>query len=158
MLYLDVDGVLSPYAHQAPTWDDWRRIDHAPYHLVLSESMATRLDRLEAEIVWLTTWEDQANHYVGSALGWDALDVVGRRRGPADRWWKLEALRRRIRRDPHPFVWVDDELERRARMVEPWLDELGIPHLLVSPDPETGLSSAELDEIERFVSDIRDDQ
>ena len=152
-VFLDVDGVLSPVVPpRSDHWDDWERIEGIPFHLVLSRQMAARIADLDAEIIWLTTWEHDANAVVADYLGWEPHDVL-ERKGSRGEWWKLEALAERIESDPRPFVWVDDELERRKRDVEPWLRGLDVPVLPLAPRSEVGLTESQITEIERFVAE-----
>lgn len=157
VVFLDVDGVLSPVAPGSSAWDDWELVDDSPFHLVLSRRMAERIRDLDAEVVWLTTWEHDANAVVAEVLAWDPNDVVVRR-DTGTEWWKLVAIAERIEADPRPFVWVDDELERRKREVERWLRGLDVPALAISPRPEVGLTAAELEQIEEFVAEHGEDQ
>ena len=150
VVFLDVDGVLSPVVPRSDAWDDWQRVEDIPFHLVLSREMAGRIAQLDAEIVWLTTWEHDANAVVAEFLDWEPHAVLERTRDGAG-WWKLEAVRERIEKEQRPFVWVDDELEHRKRDVEPWLRSLEVPVLPLSPRAEVGLTEAELTQIEAFI-------
>ena len=150
VVFLDVDGVLSPVVPHSDAWTDWERVENIPFHLVLSRKMAGRIAQLDAEVVWLTTWEHDANAVVAEFLGWQPHDVL-ERSGDEERWWKLDAITERIEKEPRPFVWVDDELEHRKRDVEPWLRSVEVPVLPLSPRAEVGLTEAELDQIEAFV-------
>lgn len=154
-MFLDVDGVLSPLAPGSSAWDDWERVEDIPFHLVLSRRMARRIRELGVEVVWLTTWEHDANAVVADTLGWEPNDVLVREGSDAG-WWKLAAIRERIEAEPRPFVWIDDELERRKREVESWLRGLEVPALAISPRPEVGLTTAELERIEEFVAEHSD--
>lgn len=155
VVFLDVDGVLSPMVTESRAWDDWQRVEGIPFHLVLSREMAQRISALDAEVIWLTTWEHDANAVVAQELGWEPNDVLDRH-DPQEGWWKLEAIRERIESDPRPFVWIDDELEPRKHEVEPWLRELDVPSLALSPRPEVGLTEGELERVETFVEEHRE--
>lgn len=152
-VFLDVDGVLSPVAPpRHDHWDDWERIEGIPFHLVLSRQMAARIADLGAEIIWLTTWEHDANAVVADYLGWEPHEVL-ERKDSTGQWWKFEALAERIESDPRPFAWIDDELERRKRDVGPWLRDRDVPVLALSPRSEIGLTPGEITRLEDFVAE-----
>lgn len=152
LLFLDVDGVLSPMSLGAPTWGDWKIVEGSPFHLLLSRTMAARIAALGVDLAWLTTWQHDANRVVGALLGWPPHPVLEPGDPPAERWWKLGSIEAWLADDLRPFVWVDDELEARAPLIDPWAAELTVPHLLVSPDPDVGLTPDELATIGGFVA------
>ena len=151
-LYLDVDGVLSPFVipdSGTDTWTDWDRDAFAP----TSRAMADALAALPVDIHWLTTWRDEANTHLAPRFGWPARPVLDRDR--EIHWWKLDALL-----DDHPegvpFVWCDDELDERRALLDPHftrrLAALAAPYLLVCPARNVGLTPADLERIHAFVT------
>lgn len=151
-VFCDVDGVLLPMtadpAHtHAGGHNDWLP---APTFAVYSPTMVDRLAGMNAELVWLTSWRNEANRDLAPLFGWAQLPTVARR--PENVWWKLEALM--AWRPDRPFVWIDDELDDRSEEIEFLhyrLDSLDVDYLCVSPDPRCGLSVTELDQIAEFV-------
>jgi hypothetical protein len=148
-LYLDVDGVLSPMAHrETGDFGDW--VDEEFF--VWSPEMVGRLGALEVTKFWLSTHLESANETLVPKFGWEPLGVCARRREFL--WWKLEAIER-VQPFAEPFVWIDDELdERRTKdggIIEVMLRRYLAPVLLISPNSHTGISRAQLDEIEEFV-------
>ncbi|NUR87884.1 MAG: hypothetical protein HOY71_27690 [Nonomuraea sp.] len=102
LLFLDVDGPLLPFGEGAR-----RRSD---------SELGSRLAALPCDLVWATTWEDEANAVLAPRLGLPRLPVV---RWPPpdrdereDRWfglcWKTRTLVEWA--GGRPFVWVDDEI------------------------------------------------
>ena len=119
LLFLDVDGPLLPFGEDP---------QHTRRHATpdsrlsrLSPRLGLRLAALPCELVWATTWEDDANAEVAPRLGLPTLPVVnwpessGHER--EDIWlglcWKTRTLVDWA--DGRPFVWVDDELGLRQK-------------------------------------------
>ncbi|MFE0364702.1 HAD domain-containing protein [Streptomyces griseoaurantiacus] len=115
LLFLDVDGPLLPFGagpQRAPA-------DTAPHaHLArLDPRVGPRLSRLPCDLVWATTWGEEANTELAPRLGLPRLPVVAWPEPTAahlheDQWfglhWKTRALVAWAER--RPFVWVDDEI------------------------------------------------
>ncbi|WP_336157797.1 HAD domain-containing protein [Amycolatopsis sp. VC5-11] len=110
VLFLDVDGTLLPFGPgcEQREADPLRRLD---------SRWGIRLASLPVELVWATTWEDEANTELATRLGLPPLPVVRwPERSPAeereDQWfgmhWKTRTLVAWA--DGRPFVWVDDEI------------------------------------------------
>ena len=72
-MYLDVDGVSALSSRHAV--HDARRYIVDGLQLTLSRTLGTRLKQLDAELRWLTTWAEEANH-VGALIGLPALAVA----------------------------------------------------------------------------------
>ena len=64
--------------------------------------------------------------------------------------WKFAAVRAQVGHERRPFVWVDDEAIPDA--ADEWLRSIDVPGLLVRPDPDLGLTPADLDAVEAFVA------
>ncbi|MBD0692636.1 hypothetical protein [Streptomyces sp. CBMA123] len=130
LLLLDVDGPLNPFAaprlrrpdgyrtHDLmPSW--WaerqaRRTDGEakPLRVWLNPAHGPELLALPYELVWATTWMDEANALIGPNLGLPELpyiawtDLFGE--DPDGLHWKTRDVVAWA--DGRPFVWVDDEL------------------------------------------------
>lgn len=116
LLFLDVDGPLLPFGdgpqHQSPGGD-------APTsHLArLDPQMGPRLAALPCELVWATTWEQEANTEIAPRLGLPRLPVVNWPE-PSDeherenQWFGLYWKTRTVVAWAHgrPFAWIDDEI------------------------------------------------
>ena len=149
---MDVDGVLSPFG-RGEAYDDWFRPPHEPYVLWLSPTQTAAIHGVlastGAELIWVSTWAEQAPRAIDDALGWPRHDFAplpspdarGSSRGPSGRWWKLEAVERLLaERRPARFVWSDDDHPRHRADVEAALDRFDACGLLQAPEPTIGLT------------------
>ncbi|MGV9312175.1 HAD domain-containing protein [Streptomyces sp. NPDC003691] len=122
LLFLDVDGPLIPFGAEPgsypvyPTGTDPRGGAVTPLLGRLDPRHGSRLAALPCELVWATTWEDDANQCLAPLLGLPPLDVVAwpepselddqdERDGLH---WKTRTLVGRAA--GRPFVWADDEI------------------------------------------------
>jgi len=114
LLFLDVDGPLLPFG-EGPDYDG---PDTAPERLArLTYEVGRRLATLPCDLIWATTWEDEANTEIAARIGLPRLPVVN---WPApsgehereDQWfglcWKTRTLVTWAA--GRPFAWVDDEI------------------------------------------------
>lgn len=117
LLFLDVDGPLLPFG-EGP--------QHEPRDVVsdshlsrLRPDLGRRLAALPCELVWATTWEDEANAEIAPRIGLPQLPVVRWPDSSAehereDRWfglcWKTRTLVDWAA--GRPFAWIDDEITR----------------------------------------------
>lgn len=165
MLFLDVDGVLNPYAMTLPplgAFSDFE--DHVArgFRLRLSREMGTRLAALPVELCWATTWsesiDDDVSPYCGLPSGLRVAASPPDRQGATSTNWKLVQIRRIVETEGRPFVWVDDDAldweGPDGTNAHAWSSTLDIAHLLVSPDPGAGLLPGEIDRIATFLSQI----
>jgi hypothetical protein len=81
--------------------------------LTIAERTPERLGRLARrfDLVWATSWQDDANEYLAPLFGLPELPVV--RFSPTESFalgdsWKLAPVQRFVRR--RPAAWLDDEL------------------------------------------------
>src|SRR5205809_785681 len=152
LLALDVDGVISLFGFEGP-------LDRAPgrFHLIngmahcIPEGIGEQLERLsnEYEIIWATGWEDRANERLPEILGLPGelpfLTFDGTARfGTAH--WKISAIDRYA--GDRPVAWVDDCLDESCRE---WASGRAAPTLLVSTEPDLGLTDAHVDALLRWV-------
>ncbi|MGW7108008.1 HAD domain-containing protein [Streptomyces xanthophaeus] len=109
LLFLDVDGPLipfgaGPYAQGSGPNPLLARIDPA---------LGPQLRSLHCELVWATTWGQDANECVAPRLGLPELPLVdwpepSGHNGRGGVHWKTPALVAYAA--GRPFVWVDDEI------------------------------------------------
>jgi len=165
MLLLDVDGVLNAPRFDLPA--GWRRGIFMGYVLSWDPTVTARLRELHVsgrvEIRWLTTWAGNADRLLAEPMGLPRGLItyaeegvgptgfggsVGGRTG----WWKLSIAREVAASEPdRRIVWIDDDLAEQAAETGAWL--AAHPHVLVvAPDLFVGLTHAQLDEIEAWVS------
>ncbi|MEU9202736.1 HAD domain-containing protein [Streptomyces sp. NPDC048332] len=158
MLLIDIDGPLNPYAALSRR----RRPDGYTRHLMrptgwtegaalpvlLNPEHGGELLALAAryDLVWATTWKDEANEWIGPRLGLPALPYIDwpdmHGAAPAGTYWKTQYVVAYAA--GRPFAWVDDEITDRDRA---WVAEQGAggESLLLRIDPRAGLARADFD-------------
>ncbi|GIH94970.1 HAD domain-containing protein [Planobispora siamensis] len=124
LLMLDVDGPLNPYAakpNRRPAgytthrmrpagWDDPRL---RPLRVWLNPGHGPALLALPYELVWATTWREEANVWIAPRIGLPRLPVVEWREphtagGGDGVHWKTRQIVEWAR--GRAFAWVDDEI------------------------------------------------
>ena len=152
VVYLDVDGAVSALSG-THGFGDGTPLDLYGDVLTVSAGLGTRLRALDAELRWLTTWGVDADR-IGAAMGLPPLLVA--EEPPMDASaggpWKFVAVRAQVERERRPFVWVDDEAIPDD--ADGWLASLDVPGLLVRPDPDLGLSPADLYAVDAFLASL----
>ncbi|NNH68480.1 hypothetical protein HLB23_01040 [Nocardia uniformis] len=120
LLFLDVDGPLIPFGGGSGQDSDASLPDNGPgstnpLMARLDPALGPLLSALSCELVWATTWMDEANRVVSPALGLPTLTVMDWPESPDDRideWfglhWKTRALVERA--GGRSFIWIDDEI------------------------------------------------
>jgi len=146
LVFLDVDGVLLPFGAAAPvtaTDSPVARID---------PRQGPRLARLPAELVWATTWMEEANDTLAPVLGLPRLPVLDPPDPTAEDGyfglhWKTRAIVDRAA--GRAFAWVDDEITAADRE---WVrDRHAAPALLLRVDAHRGLTAEDLDALEAWL-------
>lgn len=147
LLLLDVDGPLNPFratrpggytAHRLPsdgmTFNVWLNHDHGRMLLDLA-------DEHQAELVWCTTWEHDANMSVGPHIGLPELPVI--ELGHTADQWKFGAVIDYAA--GRSLAWLDDDFPLFPRERE-WFfgRRAGTPTLLHLVDPAVGLTAEDL--------------
>ncbi|MFJ3304439.1 HAD domain-containing protein [Streptomyces sp. NPDC086549] len=123
LLFLDVDGPLIPFGATNRPYPVYEAAGVPPEaaagHPLLSRidpSLGPRLAALGCELVWATTWMDDANTVVSPWLGLPPLPVVewpDEDAPPALLHWKTRPLVAWAA--GRPFVWLDDEITEADR-------------------------------------------
>ncbi|MBM9622638.1 HAD domain-containing protein [Streptomyces zhihengii] len=156
LLLIDVDGPLNPYAAQPerrpggytthrmrPTgWTDGK-----PLRVWLHPGHGAELLKLTRwyELVWATTWKDEANTWIGPRIGLPELPFVDwpqmHGRAPRGTFWKTQYI---LRYAPgRPFAWIDDDITDLDR------EYVGQHHLaealLLRVDERIGLTRPDFD-------------
>lgn len=162
LILLDVDGPLNPWRAK-PTrrpagYETFRlRPDGWPGKRPLrvwlnrrhGDMLLALADATGGELVWATTWLDQANTLIGPKLGLPTLpvmhwDVVGSPR------WKFEAALRWS--CDRPLVWFDDDFETYPRSYRWFVDQRkSLPTLLRQVHPAVGLSFDDVADAHDFL-------
>jgi hypothetical protein len=153
LLFLDIDGVLNPWAapacppgyteHRWRTRKAWLSPAHGPALLALTEHV---------DLVWASSWAGDANTLAGKALGLPPLPTVTFAGPHADTGpdWKFAAVGRFAYN--RPLVWFDDDFDLRPGAKERFLHRRDQPTSLVAVDPAVGLTQEHLDAVTRWVS------
>ncbi|MFG2822082.1 HAD domain-containing protein [Kitasatospora sp. NPDC048365] len=163
LLLIDVDGPLNPFAAKRtrrpagyttyrmspPTWVAdmryWMSANGMPHKQVkplrvwLNPDHGRALRELPFDLVWATTWQHEANEFIGPVLGLPELPVIGwpepRPEPDGGVFWKTPAITDWVA--GRPFAWVDDQITAAdGAWVERHHDGTA---LLLTIDPGTGL-------------------
>ncbi|WP_214405667.1 HAD domain-containing protein [Pseudonocardia lacus] len=147
LVFLDIDGTLLPFGATItdPAGSDSLvpRID--PRH-------GPRLARLPGELVWATTWMEQANDVLAPVLGLAPLPVLEPLEPTVEDdyfglHWKTRAIVDLAA--GRAFAWVDDEITEADRE---WVrDRHAAPALLLRVDAHLGLTVQDLDALEAWL-------
>ncbi|GAB4586062.1 HAD domain-containing protein [Nocardia sp. IFM 10818] len=162
LLFLDIDGPLIPFgATPGPRPDSAPLLEpHGganPLAARLDPALGPLLAALPCELVWATTWMDEANQTVGPILGLPTLAVVQWPERPDDRvdaWFGLHWKTRTLVdwAAGRAFVWIDDEIGAADR---DWVAEHHRGRaLLLRVDPTTGLRRADLAAVAEWLAAV----
>ncbi|MEV7677181.1 hypothetical protein ACFRR7_12840 [Streptomyces sp. NPDC056909] len=166
LLLIDVDGPLNPYgALAAPGTPDgyekhlmrpslWARTQPGPLPVLLNPGHGAELLALTGlyELVWATTWEDDANEWIGPLLGLPELPYIAWPEthgwAPRGTLWKTRYVLEYAA--GRPFAWVDDEITSYDRE---WVDREHLAAaLLLYVDPGTGLTRPDFDALAEWAA------
>lgn len=175
VLYMDFDGVVNfvgsrtrhtkvaglgylrrngVWANKTPdeTWKATHSYGERYFNLNWSAELVRKLDELNADWLWLTSWKEDAPEFLDPMLGVKsagALDWDYSKATNFNHALKFVALLADQDANPRPFVWVDDEATV-AFDADAFLTP--VPHLVVCPDDEVGLTADDLAAITEFVT------
>lgn len=165
LLLLDIDGVVNAYRFRpgvshlpADAYGDLTALDvpsdsEGVFRFWTSPALVAELAALatggDVEVAWLTTWQDQANVHAGPAVGLPWLPVAARSGKVSDSGWKARAACEALQLG-RPLIWVDDEEIGPRQRVE--FAASGVPHQLIVPDPQVGLTRGDVAAMRRFVT------
>ena len=154
LLFLDVDGTLLPFGQDPQRQPG----DAAPdSHLTrLSPQVGLRLSALPCELVWASSWEDEANAEIAPRIGLPRLPVVNWPEPSTgaeheDQWfglhWKTRSLVEWAA--GRSFAWADDELTDADR---DWVPAHHRGRALLHPvDSSRGLTDADLAALDAWL-------
>jgi hypothetical protein len=113
-VFLDVDGVLNAETKRPPSpLTDWCTSPVNGVTVVWSPTVARAIGQLasRADVLWLTTWERDAQIDLEPLMGLPRLELACRANlDDPWRWWKHDAVTALWKTDHRPFVWIDDDL------------------------------------------------
>lgn len=161
-LLLDVDGPLNAFTgHRVPshgrTEHKATTSDGLVFPVLIRESDGSRLIETGCELIWATTWEDDANKAIGPLIGLPELPVINwidkDHWNPERLYWKTKRIVAWMNenRPGIPFLWIDDEVTKRDRV---FIEENCAPGsgiLLVSP--KFGLEEGHFERIEEWKNE-----
>ncbi|GAB3977498.1 HAD domain-containing protein [Actinoallomurus acanthiterrae] len=166
---VDVDGVLNPSCDCRPPGSvchpNHVLQDILDFRVLLDPDHGRRLRALiestGSELVWATMWQEAANEHIGPRIGLPALPVVPIPRPhegdtPFESMgaWKARHVAEWAS-DGRPFAWFDDEPDIEEVLAAlPGAEKLG-PHLIITVDPQTGLTEIDLTKAEQWLRHLR---
>src|SRR5690606_25793675 len=146
LVLLDVDGVLIALALQpGPAWERHTchscngnyRVRHNPAHRPTLLKLA---EETGAELVWATTWCDDANREIGPKIGLPELPVIDVLSGKDEPWVNAKVPPVADYVNGRPFVWLDDDLNDDDHAYLRRHEGVG-EFLIVDVAPRSGLSA-----------------
>ncbi|WP_107654991.1 HAD domain-containing protein [Nocardia suismassiliense] len=151
LLFLDVDGPLLPFGKSA-------HVNPIPHtHLArLRPEVGRQLAALPCDLVWATTWNEDANTEIAPRLGLPQLPVVAwpdssEDHQHEDQWFGLHWKTRTLVAwaASRPFIWIDDELTDSDRE---WVttNHPG-PALLHHVEPSRGLDNEDFTILQKWL-------
>jgi hypothetical protein len=164
-LLLDIDGVFNPEFWGRVGWrklrrDGWIRLkirvtwSEVPLLVYLHPSHGAMVLEVArdtgAELAWGSAWREWAETHIGPAIGLPPIPVLLGPGSPEDGEsfgsWKARGLIPRL--DGRPFVWLDDDPDVAVVAAE----LASQPHLVITVDPLTGLTSEHLAQARAWLS------
>jgi hypothetical protein len=164
LLLLDVDGPLNPFLMDRATAAAkgyrlyYIEVGGTVYPVLLNPQHGTALRELAdlVELVWATTWQDDANALLSPLLGLptDLRVIPLHADHPRDPWyrgcWKTAAVLDWVGRQP--FAWLDDEVNRFDR---DWLAaRTPADVLLCNISPGVGLTDEDFAAVRSWAESI----
>ncbi|MET8853026.1 HAD domain-containing protein [Amycolatopsis sp. NPDC004625] len=152
LLFLDVDGPLIPFGRTSGSYEVFTDADLG--HPLLSRAdpgLGPRLLALGCDLVWATTWFEDANECVAPLLGLPELPVLDVPEGD-DRGlhWKTRPIVEWAA--GRPFAWVDDEITGADRA---WVESHHTgAALLHAVDASTGLTGGDITAIATWLRTV----
>jgi hypothetical protein len=168
LLLVDVDGPLNPWKanpNRRPAGYEthrlrpsgWTDLSGPALRVWLNPSHGAQLLALPFDLVWCTTWADEANEWLSPRLGLPELPVITwpdgarRERTPAaPLFWKTEHVVDWAA--GRPFAWIDDDITDtdRAHVTE----HHDGPALLHWINPRLGLLRSDLDALTAWAATL----
>ncbi|GAA2107861.1 hypothetical protein [Streptomyces synnematoformans] len=165
LLFLDVDGPLNPFAAKASRRPEgytthrmrprgWDHPRAKPLRVWLNPGHGAQLLALPYDLVWATTWADEANTWIAPNVGLPDLPHVDWSCDDYSRddgtYFKTHDLVDYAA--GRPFVWVDDETGPADR--EYVAAHHGAPALLHHVDPRKGLLPGDFEALAAWAAQL----
>lgn len=120
ILLLDVDGVLNPYSSKF-TPENYNThfftVPNGTFKVYLNPLDGEKLLSLGYDLMWATSWEDDANIHIGPNIGLPTLPVIHLPRVYSTKDWRLyfktETILKEMNVLGRSYVWVDDAVTLR---------------------------------------------
>ena len=125
-----------------------------PLRVWLNPEHGPALTALDYELVWATTWEQEANEFIAPVLGLPALPFIDwpdpRPEPGGGLYWKTPRILSWAR--GRAFAWIDDEIKDADRA---WVAEHhDAPALLHRVDPGVGLVAADFSALAEWAEEL----
>jgi hypothetical protein len=166
LLLLDVDGPFNPWRAKATRrpsgYETYRLrpegwIAKRPLRVWLhpghGDLLGALTDRTHAELVWCTTWEDQANELIAPLIGLDPLPVIHWDQTDPD--WKFAAVLDYAA--TRTVAWFDDAFDEHPDARDRFLNERlrrGLPTTLHYVDPRVGLTFDDVVRVATWFNEV----
>lgn len=169
LLLIDVDGPLNPYAATPSRRPDgyethrmrpsgWEQPWQKPLRVWLNPAHGAQLLALPFDLVWCTTWQREANEWIGPHIGLPELPVIewpdnARTTRSDGVFWKTEHVISWAA--GRTFAWIDDDFTDRDRdYVTRHHDGLALLHWI---SPRLGLLEDDLQALTAWADSLEAD-
>jgi hypothetical protein len=151
LLFLDVDGVLSPFPDCPEGYREYAFFPENEEPVRLAEIHGTWLRELAAgfDLAWATGWGAEANRILCPHFGLRELPVVTLPPVPFEPRVKVPGVASFA--GDRPAAWADDIVTSEARA---WAERRRAPTLLVEVDSARGLERSHVDELLGWAAQI----
>jgi hypothetical protein len=147
VLLIDVDGVLCPYFPGEPE-PGYERLSVGPVAVWINPAHGEWLRQLgdTFELVWATTWEQEAADIIAPALGLPVMPVIEFTHGATNKTWKIADVDEYL--GDRSAAWLDDELGPDA---DAWAESRQGSTLLIRVDGTIGMTEEHVGDLIAFA-------